>query len=442
MNNIFEDSRTELKEKLNDKFEKEVISFLNSGEGGTIYIGISDSGLFVGIDNPDEQQLEIKDRIKNNISPSSLGLFDVVLKQEDNKNYIQVIVVSGSEKPYYLKKFGMTSEGCFLRVGSAVESMTQTMINNLFSRRTRNSLRNIVSPKQDLTFSQLKIFYEEKNKDFGPNLLQQLDCIMSDGKYNYIGYLVSDNNKVSMKVAKYSTDTADYLIENEEFGYCSIIKATKNILNKYAIENRTFTQITSTTRNEINQVDPIALREAIVNAVVHNDYSNEYVPKFEIFQNKIEISSFGGLPDLVTKIDFLSGFSAPRNKELMRIFRDLELVEQLGTGIRRILSKYNESVFQFFPNFLRVSFDYIRPDFGVVSETRINQTSNSERPFSEIDKQIMSLIQGNGFITQQELAFSLSIERSTISRHFDNLKKLGILVRVGSKKTGKWIIKT
>jgi ATP-dependent DNA helicase RecG len=442
MNHIIEDSRTELKEKLNDKFEREIISFLNSGEGGTIYIGISDSGLLVGVENPDEQQLEIKDRIKNNILPSSLGLFEVVLKQEDNKNYIQVIIVSGSEKPYYLKKFGMTPEGCFLRVGSAVESMTQTMINNLFSRRTRNSLRNIVSPKQDLTFSQLKIFYEEMNKDFGPNLLHQLDLIMNDGKYNYIGYLVSDNNKISMKVAKYSTDSTDFLIENEEFGYCSIIKATKNILSKYSIENRTFTQITSNTRREIKQVDPIALREAIVNAVVHNDYSNEYVPKFEIFQNKVEISSFGGLPDFVTRIDFLSGFSAPRNKELMRIFRDLELVEQLGTGIRRILSKYNENVFQFYPNFLRVSFDYSKPNFGIATETGVNQIKNSERPFSEIDRQIISLIQGNGFITQQELALSLSIERSTISRHFDQLKKTGIIERVGSKKTGKWIVKT
>ena len=438
MTQFIEDSRTELKEILNDKLEKEVVAFLNNKDGGNIYIGIRDDGKIIGLENIDKIQLEIKDRIKNNISPSALGLFDVVLEEFENRKYINVIIASGSEKPYHLRKSGMTPEGCYMRIGSSVENMPNNHIIDLFSKRTRNSLRNIISPRQDLSFSQLKIFYQEKNREIGDNLLKQLDLVDDTGKYNYVAYLLSDNNYISLKVAKYSgLDTYD-LIENEEFGFCSLIKAAKNILNKFEIENRTFTKITSGERNEIQMVDAIALREAIINAIVHNDYTNEYTPKFEIFENRFEISSSGGLPNAVTEEDFLSGFSSPRNKELMRVFRDLDLVEQLGTGVRRILKKYDKDVFSFYPNFIRVSFKYQQPVFNVSPFETLNETLK----LSIIENQIISLVKGNSYITQQELVEILNVDRSTITRYIQALKSRGILERIGSKKTGQWLVKS
>ena len=134
----------------------------------------------------------------------------------------------------------MSSEGCFIRVGSSVENMPLNLITDMFSRRTRNSLRNIISPRQDLTFSQLKIYYQEKAKELGNNFLIQLDLINDMGRFNYVTYLLSDKNSVSIKVAKYSGNDTYNLIENEEFGFCSLIKATKNLLNKFDIENKTF----------------------------------------------------------------------------------------------------------------------------------------------------------------------------------------------------------
>ena len=108
------------------------------------------------------------------------------------------------------------------------------MINNRVNKRTRTSLRNIVSPKQDLTFSQLKIYYEEKGFNINNNFLKQLD---DDGKYNYNAYLLADNNTISIRFGKYEGTNAAQLIENEDFGNYSIVKATKNILNKIEIEN-------------------------------------------------------------------------------------------------------------------------------------------------------------------------------------------------------------
>jgi predicted HTH transcriptional regulator len=157
---MIETNRVEYKVKLTDNLEKEVVAFLNYKEGGVIYIGIDNSGEIVGIENCDEVQLKIKDKLKYNIEPSCLGLFDVIVEEREQKSIIKIIVASGSETPYYIKKYGMSPKGCFVRLGSASEQMSTNMIEKLFSRRTRNSLGKIKSHRQDLTFEQLKIYYD------------------------------------------------------------------------------------------------------------------------------------------------------------------------------------------------------------------------------------------------------------------------------------------
>ncbi|MFR7878965.1 MAG: ATP-binding protein [Butyricimonas paravirosa] len=93
-----------------------------------------------------------------------------------------------------------------------------------------------------------------------------------------------------------------------------------------------------------------------MNAIVHNDYTSEIPPKFEFFDDRIEITSFGSLPQGMTEKEFFEGYSVPRNKELMRVFRDLDLVEHLGSGIPRILRSYGKECFKFTENFLRMTF--------------------------------------------------------------------------------------
>lgn len=295
MLNVIEDVRNEFKVKLTGKFEEEVISFLNSS-GGNIYIGVNDKGNIIGINgNIDLLQRTIKDRIKDNIMPSTLGIYDVVVMEENNKKYIKVIIAKGNDDPYYIKGMGLTPDSCFIRVGSSIQSMPYDMINNRVNKKTRISLRNIVSPKQHLTFSQLKIYYEEKGFKIKNNFLKQLDLYTDNGKYNYNAYLLADNNTISIRFGKYEGANAVNLIENEDYGNCSIVKATKNILNKLEIENKTFTKIEYPERKEIKMYDYRAVREAVVNAIVHNDWSNEYAPKFEMFSDRLVISSNGGI---------------------------------------------------------------------------------------------------------------------------------------------------
>ncbi len=94
-----ETNRIENKEQLNEDFEQEVIDFLNYKEGGIIYVGVRKDGQVVGLKDVDLTQLQVKDRIKNNIQPSTLGLFDVVVETIDNKEVIKVVISSGTEKP-------------------------------------------------------------------------------------------------------------------------------------------------------------------------------------------------------------------------------------------------------------------------------------------------------------------------------------------------------
>jgi len=300
-----ETSRIEYKRQLSEELdlEKEVIAFLNK-EGGIIYIGIDDDGTVVGVEDADHDMLKIKDRIKNNIQPSVMGLFDVVEEEREQKTVIKIIVAGGSEKPYFKKKYGMTEKGCFIRIGTASEPMPQKMIDELFSKRTRTSLRNIPSPRQDLTFEQLRIYYEEKKKPLNKNFLKNLELLTDGNQLNYAAYLMADENGLSVKVARYSGKDRVNLLENNEYGYCSLVKATKSVLDKINIENATYARITSKERIEKRLWDEVALREAIINAMVHNDYSREIPPKFEIFSDRIEITSAGSLPEGISEEDF------------------------------------------------------------------------------------------------------------------------------------------
>lgn len=433
-----EDSRTEFKIKLVDDLEETVIGFLNSKDGGNIYIGVDDNGNVTGLkNNIDLLQRRIKDRIISNIEPSVLGLFDIEVLEEDNKKYLNIIIARGLEKPYHLKGMGMTSDSCFIRVGSSNEKMDEHLINKLFRERTKNSLKNIISPKQDLTFRDLKIYYTEKGFDVGDNFEKQLDFFTADGKYNYVAYLLADENRVSIKVAKYASDDVDELMENYEFGYCSLIKATHRVLEKFITENKIFAKITYPERKEQAMYDYKAVREVIINAIVHNDWSNEYPPKFEFFSDRLEVSSFGGIQNEFTEEEFLQGYSAPKNPELMRVFKDLELVEHLGTGIRRILKRYDKSIYHFFPHFIRVSIKYNQNEFEYNNQN-IKRITYSD--LTKVQEGIIGLIEDRPNITQEEMSNLLGVTSRTIRNHIKYLVDNDYIKRIGANKNGKWIV--
>ena len=160
------------------------------------------TGSVVGANDIDGVMLKIKDRLKHNIMPSCMGLFDVSTEVLDSVEVIKITLASGSEKPYYIKKLGMSERGTFIRIGTSAEPMPAKQIEDLFSKRVRNSLGKIQSPRQDLNFEQLKIYYEAVGKILNNQFLKNLELLNEDDKLNYVAYLMADMNGMSMKVAR------------------------------------------------------------------------------------------------------------------------------------------------------------------------------------------------------------------------------------------------
>jgi len=445
-----ENNRIEYKQELTADLEKEIVAFLNSKEGGVLYIGIDKTGNTVGVADADDLQLRIKDRLKNNILPLCMGLFEVVHETKGGKDVVKVNVASGSEKPYYIKRKGMSEQGCYIRIGSAAEPMPVVMIEELFSKRTRNSLGKIVSNRQDLSFEQLKIYYDTQGFKLNEKFLRNLDLYTPENQFNYVAYLLADNNAVSMKVAKYAgTDKTD-LIENVEFGYCSIIKATHSILDKLDIENKTFVKITGAAeRLQKQMIDKTALREALINAMVHNDYTSEVPPVVEIYSDRLAITSYGGLVHGLNKEEFFAGRSMPRNRELMRVYRDLRLVEQLGSGIHRILKAYDKSIFKFSGNFLEICFPF-EHDYNKEENEGSQKSSqkgsqkgsqkSSQKGSQKSSQMIIDLIGKDPNITTTAMAEELNISRRAIAKHIASLKEQNKIKRIGPDKGGYWEI--
>lgn len=389
-----ETNRIENKEQLNEDFEQEVIAFLNYKEGGIIDVGINKNGQVVGVEDVDLTQLQIKDRIKNNIQPSTLGLFDVTVETIDNKEVIKVIISSGTEKPYYLRKKGRTPEGCYIRVGSSKERMTERMIDDMYAKRIKNTLKEIDSPRQELTFNQLKIYYEEHGLKLNDNYLQNLDLLTSEGKYNYNAFLLADENNVSIKLVKYVGTNKLELLENLEFGNRCLITATQRILDRLDVENTTYAKIEYFGRKEQEKIDSKALKEAVINAIVHNDYSYGNSPIIELYSDRIEITSAGGLPQELSQEEFLEGVTAPRNKELIRVFKDVDLIENIGSGVLRILDAYDKSCFKFMEHFLRVSFNYKENPFEYEDTAKTKSSKLGSKKSSKLavsEEQILQL---------------------------------------------------
>ena len=238
------------------------------------------------------------------------------------------------------------------------------------------------------------------------------------------------------------------LVKNQEYGYRCLITATQRILDRLDAENTTYAKIEYFGRKEQEMIDSAALKEAVINAIVHNDYSYGNSPIIELYSDRIEITSAGGLPQQLSKEDFFRGVTAPRNKELIRVFKDVDLIENIGSGILRILKVYDKSSFIFMDNFLRVSFKYRENPFEYENNTQkngalngvLNGALNHDKIVTENEKYIIEQIIKNPNISQKDIAIETNIPYRTVQRTISILKDKGIIERVGSKKLGYWKI--
>ena len=164
-------------------------------------------------------------------------------------------------------------------------------------------------------------------------------------------------------------------------------------------------------------------------------------PKFEIFLDRLEITSAGGLISGLNREEFFEGYSIPRNKEIMRIFKDLDMVEYLGSGIPRILKAYSKNCFKFTDNFLRMSFPKAvlqNDEHGGAIENRSGAIGGAI-VLTPRQKQIIERIRQNDTISYRIIAGNLNINESAVLKHFKSLKEKGVIERIGGTR-GHWQI--
>ena len=195
-------------------------------------------------------------------------------------------------------------------------------------------------------------------------------------------------------------------------------------------------KVTSTTRIEKNLIDPVALREAVISANrSYNDYTREISPVFEIFSNRIMMTSYGGLIPGQSVDDFFSCSSMPRNRELMRVFKDVGLVEQLGSGMSRILKVYPKDIFEISDHFIKVIFPMTD-----VHGKHITNNANINGDINGVAEKLFKILCQKPSITAKEMEAVLGFSTRKISRIIKGLKSEGKIRRIGSNKTGYWKI--
>ena len=157
-----ETEKTELKQKLTDSIPKEIVAFLNT-DGGTIYIGVNDDGSVCGIEKLDESLKKIADIIENQILPESSSFVELGTKYIENKHIIEIKVRKGKSL-YYIKKYGISSQGCYVRVGSTCRSMTEEQINTVHNKYldAKVKITEIPSRIKNPTYQYLKLLLVEK----------------------------------------------------------------------------------------------------------------------------------------------------------------------------------------------------------------------------------------------------------------------------------------
>lgn len=444
MNRYFESEILELKEKYTDVICREIVSFLNA-EGGTIIIGVKDNGTVVGVDKIDETMRKISDVITTQIEPNPQDEIRSELKFENEKTLVFINITKGSRNLYCQKKYGFSSAGCVIRVGTTCREMTPEQIRIRYEQNfidTEYMLKKKAG-YADISFRNLKIYYTEKgyhldNTSFEANL----NLRNPDGEYNLLAELLSDRNNIPFIFVKFQGTDKASISERNDYGYGCLLTTYEKIKSRLQAENICVSDTTVRPRTDTYLFDFDCVNEAVLNALVHNDWTITE-PQISMFSNRIEILSHGGLPRGMSEKQFFEGISKPRNATLMRIFLTMGLTEHTGHGIPTIISKYGKSVFEIDDNYIKCVIPF---EQSVMSEYAKNVGINvginvglNDR-LTKTEQTILTLLIENNDYNADELASKIHVTRRTIERSISGLQKKGKIERIGSKRNGKWSV--
>jgi len=405
---ILESENMEFKRQLTDDIYKEVVAFANTG-GGTIYIGIDDQGNAVGLEDVDETYTRITNGIRDAILPD-VTLF-VRFTLQDNR-VIKVEVSEGAFKPYYLKSKGLKPSGVYIRQGASAVPASFDQIRKMIKDSDGDVFEKMRSMNQDLTFESAKAAFSKYGVEFSETKYRTLGMTDASGiTYTNLALLLSDQCEHTTKIAVFADDSKTKFKDSKEFRG-SVLRQMEDAFSYLMLCNQNPAELIGLRRVEHPDYPEEALREALLNAIVHRDYSFSGSIIINVNENETEFISIGGLLPGLSTVDIRSGISQPRNQNLAEVFHRLHLIESYGTGIRRIYHLYEDCPVQPRIEVTPNAFKIVLPNLNTAADT------------SEISTQeqlILDFIAENGFATDADIQNLLSIKPT---RTFAIMKKM------------------
>lgn len=437
-----ESETLELKTKFTDTICKDMVAFLNT-DGGDIILGVADDGKIIGVNNIDETLKRISDIITDQIEPNPQSVINSEIRYVDGKTLLIIHIQKGVRPLYCQKKYGFSSTGCVMRIGTTCKNMTQDQIRIRYERNFIDSDLMILTPAKygSISFKTLKVYYAEKGYHLDESSFEiNLNLRTPKGSYNQLAELLSDKNTIPLISVKFQGKDKTAVSERNDYGNQCLLFAYEQIKNRLAAENICVSDTTVRPRIDHYLFNFDCANEAIINALVHNDW-NLSQPLISFFNDRIEILSHGGLPKGQTRELFFQGISRPRNDMLMRIFLNMNLTEHTGHGVPTILSKYGEKAFDIGESYILVTIPFDQTVLETLERNRnVGLNVGRNVGLNATEKKVIRLLLRNSNETADSMATNIGVTKRTIERTLKRLQEKGILVRSGSKKAGSWIV--
>lgn len=434
----YENECIEYKLQMTDDIYKEVIAFANT-EGGIIYIGIDDNGNPIGVDDVDGTYTRLTNGIRDAIQPDVTMFVRYSLK--DNR-IIKVEIGEGSYKPYYLKSKGMKPGGVYVRQGASSAQASFDQIRRMIKLSDGDTFEEMRTVTQDLSFDEAKRTFERYGVDFTEDKYIALGLRnINDDQYTNLALILSDQCPQTVKIAVFGDDNNTVFKDAKEFGG-SIFRQLNDSYEYLSLCNRTTATFKGLERIEKSDYPKAALREALLNALVHRDYSYSGSSIININSSCMEFISIGGLLPGLSAEDIRSGISQPRNSRLAEIFHRLKLIESYGTGIRKIYTLYKECSVQPRIEVTHNTFKLVLPNMNITADNveTVSAAADSFTVTPQI-KTVMDYLAEYGEMTDEELQDLLNIKKTRAYLIARDMNENGLIDIIGRGKDKRYRLK-
>lgn len=445
---LFRESETvELKEVVVDDIKKEIIAFANC-DGGKLYIGVRDDGTVIGLDNADSVSLQISNMVRDAIKPDITMFLHYETIVENGKNVVVVDIQRGTDRPYYLAKKGMRPEGVYVRQGYSSVPATDTAIRRMIKETDGDRFEAMRCLNQDLTFEATKKEFELRKTDFGPQQMRTLKLIDQDGLYSNLALLLSDQCVHTIKVAVFQGTDQTIFKDRREFTG-SLMQQMNEVYDFIDFRNQTRATIEKLYRVDVRDYPEVAVREALLNLLVHRDYSFSASAFISIYEDRIEFVSIGGLMPGIDLEDVMVGISVCRNQDLANVFYRLHLIEAYGTGMGKIMKAYESMQVKPVIETTKNAFKIILPNINAKYETEnatvktksgTPVTVHTEKKLSDEEEKILEYARKHGAITRNDVIGLLEVSTSTAARVIRKMVKTNLLEQKGKARNTHYTI--